>query len=114
MKLASLVFVNAVQPKVAKEKNPANTAIRTIMYVNATPLQMPVAERPTHAVAMDALAVEITLAKYGVKPANLVFVSVETMILVKETNMENIVTCRKTSANAHPILMRVVEINPNV
>ena len=103
MKLASLVFVNAVQPKVAKEKNPANTAIRTIMYVNATPLQMPVAERPTHVVAMGALAVEITLAKYGVKPANLVFVSVETMILVKETSMENIVTCRKVYVNAHPI-----------
>ena len=86
----------------------------TITSVNVKLIQMPVAEQQTHAVAMGVLVVVVTLAKYGVKPANLVFVSVETMILVKETHMENIVTYRTVCANVHPILMPVVGIDPNV
>ena len=86
----------------------------TITSVNVKLIQMPVAEQQTHAAAMGVLAVVVTLAKYGVKPVNLGFVSVETMKLVKETHMENIVTYRTVCVNAHPILMPVVEINPNV
>ena len=113
-KLANSGFVSAGQPKAARENYQVNTVMPTITSVNVKLIQMPVAEQQTHAVAMGVLAVVITLAKYGVKPANLVFVSVETMILVKETHMENIVTYRTVCANAHPILMPVVEIDPNV
>ena len=113
-KLASSGFVNAGQPKAARANYQVNTVMLTVTSVNVKLTQMPVAEQQTHAVAMGVLAVVITLAKYGVKPANLVFVSVETILLVKETHMENIVTYRLVCANAHPILMPVVEINPNV
>ena len=75
---------------------------------------MPVVEQQTHVVTTDALVAVVTLAQYGVKRASRVNVSVEVVTLVKETYMENIVTYRIACANAHPILMRVVEINPNV
>ena len=81
---------------------------------NATRLQMPVAGKPTHVVTMGAPVAGVNLAKYGVKHASLGFVSVDTMILVGKIPLENIVMRRKAYANAHPILMHVVEIDPNV
>ena len=113
-KLASSEFVNAGQPKAARANYQVNTVMLTITSVNVKLIQMLVAEQQTHAVALGVLVVVVTLAKYGGKPANLVFVSVETMTLVKGTYMENIVTYRTVCANAHPILMPVWEIDPNV
>ena len=75
---------------------------------------MLVAGQQTHVVTADVLAEGVNLAKYGVKRVSLVIVSVEAMSPAKETYMENIVTYRTVCANAHPILMPVVEINPNV
>ena len=114
VKLASSGFVNAGQPKAARANYQVNTVMLTITSVNVKLIQMPVAEQQTHAAAMGVLAVVVTLAKYGVKPVNLGFVSVETILLAKETHMENIVTYRTVCANVHPILMPVVGIDPNV
>ena len=75
---------------------------------------MLVAGQQTHVVTADVLAEGVNLAKYGVKRVNLVIVSVEAISPAKETYMENIVTYRIACANAHPILTRVVEINPSV